>query len=338
MASTFTTNKYLEEPGTNDQVNTWGATLNSNFSRIDSAFGGTTSINLNGVTGNLDLANSYPLPSTAPYSYIGGVIILSGTPSGIVNIRVPSGVGGVWSIYANFGGSYAVNFLSIGGGTSVPLVQGYNNQVMSDGTNIRALTLGGLLVGTAATNLVALDATAKLPAVDGSQLTNVTGVPVGCMMSFAGSTAPTGWLLCDGSSLLVAGTYNALFSVPGIGYTYGGSGGNFSIPDLRGRVLAGKDNMGGTAVNRLTTAGSGVNGVTLGASGGAQSVTLDATMIPAHTHTFTISTRDYSGSGSSSANYLAGVGVNTITTTSTGGGLAHNNTQPTFIANTIIKY
>lgn len=76
-----------------------------------------------------------------------------------------------------------------------------------------------------------------------------TYAPAGAVISYAGSSAPTGWLLCAGQSLLTA-SYAALFSA--IGYTYGGSGANFNLPDLRGRAVAGKDNMGGTAANRLT--------------------------------------------------------------------------------------
>lgn len=337
MVSTYTTNKYLEEPGHNDYVNTWDNPLNTNFSRLDAALGGVTSINLNGVSGTLDLTNAYPLPSSAPYSYIGAMFNLSGTPTNNVIIRIPSGVGGIWSIYAGFSGNYTVTFSSLGGGTSVALAQGYNNQVMSDGTNIRLLSLGGRTIGTAANNLVALDASAKLPAVDGSQLTNLpSSFPSGTMNPYAGLTEPSGWLFCDGRSLSTT-TYAALYAA--IGTTYGSVGaGYFNIPDARGRVLVGRDDMGtmGTA-NRITTAGSGISGTTLGASGGEQAHTLTTSEIPAHTHTFLINNRDYSGSGGSNANYQAGAAGSTITTSSTGGGLGHNNVQPTIIVNMIIK-
>ena len=91
--------------------------------------------------------------------------------------------------------------------------------------------------------------------------------PTGAVIDFAGSTAPAGWLLCYGQSVLVA-TYPDLFAV--IGYTYGGAGVNFSLPDCRGRVTAGKDNMGGAAAGRITNGGCGIVGTTLGASGGDQ--------------------------------------------------------------------
>lgn len=63
-------------------------------------------------------------------------------------------------------------------------------------------------------------------------------MPPGLMAPFAGSTAPAGWLLCDGSTVSRT-TYAALFAV--IGATYGAGDGSttFALPDMRGRVAAG---------------------------------------------------------------------------------------------------
>lgn len=112
------------------------------------------------------------------------------------------------------------------------------------------------------------------------------GMPTGAIIPFAGSTAPTGWLLCDGGSTGVfRTTYAALFAV--IGTTYGSGDGSttFNVPDLRGRVVAGKDNMGGVAANRLSASVSGVTGTTLGASGGSQSLTSHNHTQNSHNHT-----------------------------------------------------
>lgn len=67
--------------------------------------------------------------------------------------------------------------------------------------------------------------------------TGVVGLPPGLIFPFGGATAPAGYLLCNGASLNVT-TYAALFAI--IGYTYGGSGASFSLPDLQGRVPVGK--------------------------------------------------------------------------------------------------
>lgn len=86
--------------------------------------------------------------------------------------------------------------------------------------------------------------------------------------SFRNSPEP-GWLFCHGQSLNRF-DYPALFSA--IGYTHGGSGNIFNLPDCRGRVLVGA----GT--------GSGLSAYALGAKGGAESVRIDVSQMPNHAH------------------------------------------------------
>jgi microcystin-dependent protein len=161
-------------------------------------------------------------------------------------------------------------------------------------------------------------------------------LPAGALMAYAGATAPGGWLLCAGQAVSRT-TYAALFTA--IGATYGAGDGSttFNLPDLRGRVAAGKDDMGGTAAGLLTAGGSGITGTTLGAVGGAETHTLTAAQIPAHTHPITaLSGRNTTSGGSET---IADTSNNTTmnTNANTGGGGAHNNTQPTLVANFIIK-
>ena len=102
-------------------------------------------------------------------------------------------------------------------------------------------------------------------------------IPAGALMPYAGSAAPTGWLLCQGQSLLRA-SYPSLFAA--IGTTYGAADGtHFTLPDMRGRVPIGVD--GGA--NRVTTAGGGIDGATLGATGGQQNRTLLTANLPPYT-------------------------------------------------------
>ena len=65
-----------------------------------------------------------------------------------------------------------------------------------------------------------------------------TNTPIGMISPYSGSVSPTGWLLCDGSSYSTT-TYANLFAV--IGYTFGGTTGSFSVPNLKGRVIVGMD-------------------------------------------------------------------------------------------------
>ena len=71
----------------------------------------------------------------------------------------------------------------------------------------------------------------------------------------------TTWVVCNGQSIA--------------GSLYATTTGVTTAPDLRGRTIAGKDNMGGVTASRLTAAGSGITGTTLGTTGGAETHVLN---------------------------------------------------------------
>jgi len=76
----------------------------------------------------------------------------------------------------------------------------------------------------------------------------VSVTPSGAVMFFAMQTPPTGWLECNGASVSTA-TYPDLFA--SIGYTYGGAGASFNLPDLRGQFVRGWDNGAGVDPARV---------------------------------------------------------------------------------------
>ena len=181
-------------------------------------------------------------------------------------------------------------------------------------------------------------------------------LPAGMLMPYAGSTEPTGWVFCYGQTVnSVSNTaYARLWTA--IGTTYGGaSASSFILPDLRGRSLAGKDDMGGTAASRITSGGSGIVGTTLGAAGGTQTHVLTEAQLASHTHTPQFTAYDltiggggyYSSAGQAILAARQGWGTVPPTYTNnvslfqananTGSGTAHNNTQPTIITNYLIK-
>jgi microcystin-dependent protein len=131
-----------------------------------------------------------------------------------------------------------------------------------------------------ATNATELGASGILYTCDGTNW-NVTIMPAGAIVPYAGSSAPSGWLLCYGQ-LVSTTTYANLYTA--LGTTYGSGSGTFGIPDLRGRAAFGVDNMGGSTASRVTSGGSGITGTTLGAAGGAETVTLSTAQLPAHNH------------------------------------------------------
>lgn len=220
------------------------------------------------------------------------------------------------------------------------------------------------------------------------------GIPTGAVIPFAGSAAPTGWILCFGQAISRA-TFAALFALIGTTYGVGDGTTTFNLPDLRGRVAAGLDNMGGTAANRFqvsvnVTTVSGSNSITitagqgitrfmsiigagipagttitgvsgtvatmsanatasatvpvrcsfandsqaLGGSGGAISHQLQTDELASHNH---ILDANVSTGGGLIASNAVAAGTQAATTRNTGSDSPHNNTQPTFMLNYIIK-
>jgi microcystin-dependent protein len=95
---------------------------------------------------------------------------------------------------------------------------------------------------------------------------------LGQIMLFAGNFAPVGWAFCNGQ-LMPINQNQALFAI--IGTIYGGDGvTNFALPDLRGRapIHFGQ--------------GQGLQNYDLGEKGGTETVTLNSSEMPAHTHAF----------------------------------------------------
>lgn len=84
-------------------------------------------------------------------------------------------------------------------------------------------------------------------------------IPTGTVIDFAGSAAPSGFVMCDGISYPTAGAMGNLYAV--IGYKYGGSGNSFNVPDLRGRAALGAGQGSGLTNRALATIGGEENHV-----------------------------------------------------------------------------
>jgi len=156
--------------------------------------------------------------------------------------------------------------------------------------------------------------------------------PIGSVVAYAGSVAPSGYLLCDGSAVSRS-TYAKLFAI--IGTTYGSGNGSttFNVPDLRGRVAVGKN------------AGSFAS---LGSTGGEENHTMTINEMPAHKHTTSVNSdvEPANITGYAAAGHSVFVGTDRVFTTknydsamqTTGGGAPFNNLQPYIVLNQIIKY
>jgi len=151
---------------------------------------------------------------------------------------------------------------------------------------------------------------------------------LGEVRPFAGTFAPLGWALCDGSLLQIASS-QALFQL--IGTTYGGDGQNtFGLPDLRGRAL----------IHQGT--GAGLSPYVIGQRIGVETVAVSVPQMGSHPHSFSGTTTAGNTPTPGTTAVLAStptgfpiydgtatpVGLSPHAVSSAGGSLPHNNRQP----------
>jgi microcystin-dependent protein len=129
--------------------------------------------------------------------------------------------------------------------------------------------------------------------------------PSGAILAFGSLSAPTGFLVCDGSSYL-RGTYPALFAV--LGTSFGSADGtHFNVPDLRGRVPVGSEGMGGSTANRIersttiTTTNASATATVGSAANLSRGMFIKSTNVPAGTTITNISGTTITMSANASA-------------------------------------
>jgi len=144
-------------------------------------------------------------------------------------------------------------------------------------------------------------------------------MPSGSITAYATTTAPEGWLACDGSEISST-TFSSLFAV--IGYSYGGSpGGDFNLPNLNGRNIIGY----GSATTTIDT---------MGETGGQGEHVQSIDEMPSHTHDI-----DYGYSGSGDFAFTYGLDKTGVKPSDPiGGGSAFNVLDPYIVLRYIIKY
>jgi len=117
------------------------------------------------------------------------------------------------------------------------------------------------------------------------EITPASPLPAGTVLDFAGTNIPAGFFLADGSCVSST-TFNNLYTIMGDTFTVadGCAAGNFGLPDLRGRVVAGLDTVpafgGGPLANRITVAGGNFDSGTFSNAGGVQNHVLTVGSIP----------------------------------------------------------
>ncbi|MBI5497837.1 MAG: tail fiber protein [Deltaproteobacteria bacterium] len=169
----------------------------------------------------------------------------------------------------------------------------------------------------------------------GGRISGDGSVPTGAMTPFGGTSAPPGWLLCDGREVSRA-TYGALYGVIQTAYGAGDGSTTFNLPDFRRRVPVGA---GGAASAVLDNA--------LGSRGGEENHVLTVAELAAHDHRLqasvgatpaqlnTAATTGLAGFANGAAGFTPGGGADLME--NTGAGAAHNTMPPSLVVNYIIK-
>lgn len=316
MTEPTTSNVALIVPNTGDLVDTWGsAALNPDLIAIDGLLAGIVTVSLSNVPVTLTSPSGVIAPSSGPVQSQNAVINLTGTLTANVTVTLP--LPGVQRIANYTTGLFDVTLRSATLGEVVGIPQGAVTEVFNDGTNVRFLNLGrpGSLIFETA----------------------ISAVP-----SWISACSTLPYLVCDGSIY----NYSAFpYLAERLQGKFGGNGiTTFAVPDLQGRVPIAYDGTG----TRITTAGCGINGQTMGAAGGVQSVTLSISQMPSHSHALTDpghkhntgaqslpvqlgSTGAYVFNGSSTT-FDTSVSQTGISMASAGGGALHTNVQPAQVA------
>jgi len=174
-------------------------------------------------------------------------------------------------------------------------------------------------------NLAALDANGNLKDSGGSLVS--VAPPAGSITMYGGSSAPSGWLYCNGQAVSRT-TQSNLFNA--IGTTFGNGDGSttFNLPDLRDRFPLGDRNNGGSDASRVDNFSTG-----LGDTGGEDEHQLTIAEMPSHSHSLDVDT-NYERNGSDASSDFGGSGTNT---SATGGNQPHNNIPPFLAVSFIIK-
>jgi microcystin-dependent protein len=230
------------------------------------------------------------------------------------------------------------DLVAFDGTTSQKLAVGANNTVLvADSAQSSGIKWGQV----EADSISAAAITAIATQVE--SLISPSGVPAGVITQFAGASAPTGWLLCQGQSVSTT-TYASLFAA--IGYTYGGSGSSFIIPNLQGRVPVGLDGSQGEFLQLAQTGGSKTHPLTVsempshghsGTTGQAGSHRHQTRDFPNYQFQLASGSTAYSRLGEDSYTEYAGDHQHSFTTNNAGSGSPHQNLQPYIVVNYIIK-
>ena len=292
MASSYTTSLKIQEIGNGEQSGVWGSTTNTNWTLIEQAVAGVQTITMS--NSNYTLTNLNGVSDEARNM----VLVVQGTNSNIYQVIIPANQPKMYVVSNQTAGSYAITIGTTGvGGTLISVPNGVTAQVYTDGTNtysaqtgsagnflvngnlsvtgnqvdVGNMSVGGTFGVTGTSSLAAtsfsVSPTAPTPTT-GDNSTKVAttafvtqnAVLTGSLLMWPTTSAPTGYLNCDGTAVSRT-TYASLFAVVSTTFGVGDGTTTFNLPNYTNRMPY---------------------GTTIGATGGSA----DAVVV-SHTHTAT---------------------------------------------------
>jgi len=318
----FTSNVGFIVPVTGTEVGTWGsAALNPDFIALDGLIGGLQTVSVSNAPVTLTSPASFTSsPSAGPTQSQNRILRFTGVLSADVRVTLP--LPGSYIIENLTTGAFVLSFQGATATEVIGTPQGERLEIYNDGANVRFVGLG------------------RVGARD--HWNGLSAMP-----AWVAACTVKPYLLQDGTLYNIS---DYPFLGAQLGSKFGGDGvTTFGVPDTRGRMSLPYDGTG----TRITAAGCGINGQTLGAALDAQTVTLTTAQLAAHTHANTLAdpghTHGFGRSGfsaniggvavvSTAAQYgidsLQNVAATTgvaITNVAAGGGQAHNNVQPSLV-------
>lgn len=362
MSSTYSTSLKLELIGNGDQSGTWGTTTNNNFGTLlEQAITGVQSITMSNA--DYTLSNYNGTSDEARNA----VLVASGTNSAIRKIVAPQGQNKLYTISNQTTGGYAIT-VGAPTGTAVTIPSGVVATVYTDGANFYSaqtgsagnFTVNGTLTATGITDtgnlsvngtLTATSATITTVTIGSGAVTGTLTAPTaasgtsttqiattafvvqnavltGALLMWPTSSAPTGYLNCDGTAVSRT-TYSSLYAIVGTTFGVGDGTTTFNLPNYTNRMPY---------------------GATIGSTGGSTTTTISQANIPnynltvtdpGHSHSLNVApgglggqdgpTRALSSSNTTSS-AVTGISVN-----SGGSGTAMNTISPYLGINFIIK-
>ena len=296
-------------PTTSDQTN-WGTAYTNRITSL-TVTGSSGAATLTSNTLNIPTYTLAGLGGQATSTNLTSLSGLTYAATSFVKMTAAGTFGLDTSTYLTANQSITLSGDVTGTGTTAITTTLATVGVAKGGTGLTTLTANNVILGngTSTPSFVAPGASGNLLTSNGTTWQSstpaaATGLPTGALMPYAGASAPTGYLLCDGSSVS-SSSFLALHAV--ISNTYGGSaytggaGLNFTLPDLRGRLPMGAGN--GVGLNASGTgapSGTAQTARTRGQWLGEETHLLTTAELASHTHANTV------GSSAGGSNSITG--------------------------------